>query len=479
MSYQEFVQRVRRYRPSDLIPVLAQFSAERFEQAEIPEPLVDFPWAISAIARDAVLYGNEQRDAHVDRTILKDLVSAFNITDGGRRRDGVARMLTSVAYEQFPYQESDFEELARIYALFEDPALGPTSDWTKIFGMSLAEAVRAAFVLRVWVARMGGRFDPTLGDLPSMQDVFKNVAPREQVETVAALLTTTIDEAKRASEIVPALPRHLKRYAFNPLVARPLVDLGEKGIWAPQAMFVDRALHPINLYYRAWDAWDKKFADDLGPRVEAYVGRQLRLIADEADLHSEIDYKDVADGNMKKSIDWFWVTDKAVILIECKSARLPLHARAGDASLSDLASRTLVKARDQLDTSARFIRDRTAPFDQFPADRPIIGLAVTCEPFYLANSTFDEYGANSSIPSLVISLRELEHWVCLPASDAVGKLLDVLADPERRTWLFSAALGEMIGATRNSILDEAWTHYDFIDKQFVDSFTRTSLNEET
>lgn len=434
------------------------------------QSFVVHPWTISAIARESMLYANEYRPEH-DITVndLYRLADAFAVTDVGHRGDALGLALTSIFNEQFPYQESEYEEVARTYALYGELGLGPQFDWTEVFGMPLAEAVRAAFVLHVWVFHYGGRFDPAILDLPDMQEVFEHVAPREQVEAIARQLTTTIEEAKAASSQTPILPPELQRYAFNPLAARPLVDLGDKGIWAPQAMFVYRAFHPINLYYRGWAAWGSSFAHELGLRHEVYVGRQLRLAAEPTALHDEIVYGTPE----KKSIDWFWVTDQAVVLFECKSARLALEARAGAAEkVKKVVYDILVKARIQLDKSEELIQQQTPPFDQFPNDRPIIGVVVTAEPFYLANSTMAEYGQQSRIPSITMSLRELEHWVCLPPDVAVSKLLEVLQDPDLSTWSFSQALDQALGdlpdLPRNPILDEAYKHYDFLDPQLSD-----------
>ncbi|WP_218835185.1 hypothetical protein [Rhodococcus sp. ACPA1] len=159
------------------------------------------------------------------------------------------------------------------------------------------------------------------------------------------------------------------------------------------------------------------------------------------------------------------MTPKAVILVECKSARLTLGARAGDASLPSLTKRYLTHARHQLDRTAALINARTHPFDQFPVDRPIVGIAVTSEPFYLGNSTLDEYGSASTIPSLAVSLRDLEYWVCMPAAEAVDTLLGILNDPERRTWALHQALGELRDLGHNPILDAAWREYDFVEQR--------------
>jgi hypothetical protein len=317
-------------------------------------------------------------------------------------------------------------------------------------------------VLHAWVTHNGGCFDQALLDMDHMQEVFARVVPRGDVECVASALTQTIDRARLDNAGVPALADHLRRYSYNPLHARPLIDLGSAGTWAPQTMLVSRAMHPANLYYRGHARWGRRFTRALGERTEAYVGRLLSLLAGD-NLQGEI----VWDKGQRKSVDWIWPTDRAVILFECKSARLTLGARAGDGTLPDVAQRYLVKARQQLDVSADEIGARNPSFLQFVGP-PIVGVTVTSEPFYLGNSGLVEYGTDSTIPSVALSLRDVEHWTAMRADDAVDALLDIVNDPDRKTWSFSNALAAHGAVGRNSILERAWQHYDFLDPRLED-----------
>lgn len=51
------------------------------------------------------------------------------------------------------------------------------------------------------------------------------------------------------------MPERLERYAFNRLKSTQFVNLGAKGIWAPQTMLVPRAFTGPNLYYRGLHKW--------------------------------------------------------------------------------------------------------------------------------------------------------------------------------------------------------------------------------
>ncbi len=410
------------------------------------------------MGRDSILYGNEYRSALPTDNSLTRLYNLFNQASDGSGDETVAEIMTPLAYEQFPYQESQFEEISRVGALLLDPQLGQTWPWIEVLGLDLDDAVRASMVLHVWVVKNGGRYDPSILDMPYFQEVFEKIAPREHIELTAKALTASVEQMRASNEAIPAMPISLQRYAYNPLIAHPLVDLGDQGIWAPQSMLVSRALYPANLYYRGVAAWGEPFTRSLGLSVEAYVGKQLGLIAGPS-LLSEIVYGKPE----KKSVDWIWVTDRAIVLVECKSARLSLGAQAGDGSLAALASRYLGHARAQVDATAELIRNRHERFDHIPSDRPIVGITVTSEPFYLGNSKLVEYGNSSITPSISLSLRDLEYWTSLSSGAAVDALLEVLYDQEKQTWSFSAALkDEKNDNARNPILDEAWKRFDFV-----------------
>jgi len=461
LYYSNFRQMVRRFRPSMLIPALAAHSAERYSISSVDKDYTKggSPWAVSAMARESLIYSNEFRSNEAPtRRDIDRLYNAFNETSDLRGDDGIAQIVTPIAYEQFGYQESTFEELSRTAALLNDPTLGPEIAWSDILGMPLGEAVRAAFILRFLTEKNGGRYEPAHFDEPYMTDVFEKAAPKEQLETMAKALTVTVEGARELNRNVPAVGKRLQRHAFNPLVARPLIDLGERGIWAPQPMLISASMFPNSLYYRGIQMWGSSFARTLGSINEQYVGKQLRLLAKDS-LLPEIEFK---PGHL--TVDWIWITDAAVVLVECKSARLTLGAKAGDDSLSENVTRSVGKGRAQIDTTARLIRAKHPALSHVPSDRPILGMVVTAEPFYLANSGIPEYHFQSLTPSLVVSLRELETWVCLSPTRAVDFLSEVLADPEKRTWAMSSAMSTDERVRRNPILDDAWSQYSFLSE---------------
>ncbi|MBW9121237.1 hypothetical protein JNB63_14150 [Microbacterium trichothecenolyticum] len=428
-----------------------------------------FPWAISAIAKESVLRGNEYRHAEIDNRRLSKLVHLLNSSSDVSPGQSAASLLTPIMYEQFPYQESAYEEMARTHALLVYTEPGESSiPWDEVLGVGLDEAVRASHVLHAWVVNNAGRFDPRILDMPHFQEIYHKVAPRAEIEAAAKLLTADIPslrDARREADERASLPSRLERYAYNPLKSQPLVDLGREGIWAPQTMLVSRAFLGANLYYRGLARWGKPFADELGDRTQRYVGRQLSLL-DGVVLYPEIEYS-----KSQRSVDWIWVSDAAVILVECKAARLSLDAQAGGDSLAGVMGRYLGAARDQIDRTAGLIRADHSAFDHIPKDRPIVGLVTTAEQFYLAGTPFSGFQSSGAIPAATASLRDLEFLVGLPERDAAHLVIDH-AHPNGEGGRFGGAFSDSERKRRNPILEEAWSHFDLLtdmDQETADS----------
>lgn len=370
----------------------------------------------------------------------------------------VAEILVPLAYEQFPHQKPVFAELARTAALLLDEESDREWPWHEIFGMPLTNMVRAAMIVHTWVATNGGRWDPAILDVEHMQEIFQRAAPRDEIVGAVNYLSITVDQARAHPTNAIAVPRQVERYRYNPLSSKPLVDLGAAGIWAPVVSMVIRAISVGNIYYPAISEWGSDFSNDLGRRTEKYVGRLLRLIGQDRVL-AEVSWGKPE----RRSVDFIWVADGAVILVESKSARMSLAGRTDMKEMAKTAQRYLVQGRDQIDATANMIRQQHPAFASLPNDRPVIGLVVTSEPFYLGNALIPENGRPSDTPSHVISLAELEHLVCYREDQIVPELLQLAQDPKQREWSMATTFKRLPTPPRNPILDGAYRRFDLID----------------
>jgi hypothetical protein len=470
-GYSDFVQRVRRHRPSDLLVALAATSIRLFEQEAWIADRVCLPWAIAAAAKASIVAGNEHRQAGVTERDVLEICAAYNaldtplVNEPSGVSDTVGAFLVRTSYEQFPYQLSHFEEISRLGALFENVEDVSTEILDlglieRVLGCSLDEFVVAGFVLATGAQANTGFFDP---EWPALREGPQAIDRQFSIDTVRRVFEgqflASFEQIRATAEKVEQPSVLLRHHEYNPLVGRPFVTLHDGRHIAPQPHFVFQRLSPSALYYAAVDELDAKeanqFTRDVGRVCEDYVGRQLRLIPS-ATVTSEILY----DGD-QLSVDWFVVFDELVVLVEVKSTRMSHLARMGAEKLKDDVKRRLGKAYEQVQRTDELLSGGHSAFAEIPADRPRIAIVVTLEPYWAANSPFiAEFLPEPPIPTSVASVRALERLVDVLCIAGPDPLIKVLEDPDRRTWNIENALPD-IEVPKNPILDAAWSRFPF------------------
>ena len=168
-------------------------------------------------------------------------------------------------------------------------------------------------------------------------------------------------------------------------------------------------------------------------------------------------------GKGTKSVDWVVVTPSAVVLIESKSARVPIEVRAGLDVAAQLVTERLSYAHTQLERTAAGIRSGSKYFAHIPNDRPLVGLVVTAEPLYMANDpTVRALLPTISIPTGTIALRDFEQLATWQP-DAMGKaLLAWTQHPKVSGYEIFNGLSEIGlrgGKNRNKLVDAAFLRY--------------------
>lgn len=473
ISYSTFRQAVRRYPPSRLLPFASGHAARRLDpfKGETPgEWKRGFaPWFYSALARESILYGTERRYRPVTDDDMIELRNLFMDTPVGIENSAeehvLARFVQGISYEQFPYQTNVRRELARSYLLFgadlDDggrPLFPRPEDWVPLLGGTISEALSASFVFAVGAHKNGGIVDPRWLDTIWTEDL-EAVLPRSAAAAVLDRLSATVELAKKDALTVISDPFAYPRYAYNPLVSTPILDLGPGPRFAPQPYFLQTAMTAENLYYKGIKVWDRhQFGKAVGLRVQDYVGRQLRHTGQ---LHVEPEFRWTKNrvGGIDSS-DWFVVTPSATLIIECKSARTNPEMRSGTLEGLALTASRLQKAFDQINENAAQLLAGNPQFSHLPADRPLIGLVVTAEPLYVANSAaVREMLPKPEIPIFTISLRDLEMLAVL-SPDMLGDSLCALVERGTEIYLLGLGLGDVFPkgfeVPANALLDLAF-----------------------
>jgi len=464
----EFVALVRRYRPSSLVPLLAQVAAQHMTREswlETGQTGLYAPWVLAEVARVSLAHGNEHRQVATMADLTR-CCAAFTAVGDPELASGDPEGLSSFLLrtsEQLEYQTDLFLEMSRTAALFDQtetetdrPPKVLAPGWQReLFGASLVEFVGAGQLLHFACRPNGGIFDPGWLDAPQLAEiaavmdssVLRRVWHENYLTDVAGF---------RATNGRPP-PGPWRRFDFNPLGATPVVaDLLDDGRWIiPSPGLLARRFSPLGVYYAGMRRWGTPFSDDLGPLFEAYVGRHLRLLPD-AHVIPAITY---GRGN-EQSIDWFVVLPEVVLMVEVKSVRPTDQVRRGGPQAGAELTRMLQKGFRQLRTSNELIAARHPKFAAIPQDRPRVGLVITMESFHTGNSPWqrDQYQVPLDFPALVVSAREPEGFVSVANTSPGVLLLNHLQDPNVDGWsLHSALVGHERG--RNAVLDQAWASY--------------------
>lgn len=471
-TYKEFSDFARRFNQEELLIAVAQRAASLSDDAREMPYRATPPWALAGLVKASICEGNAYRSTHVRPNDILMSCHMYNNLVAHElhepRLNSAFNIFARIAYEQFPYQEPMFQEMARPEIFFDDYSgrkdLEVISDHTltELLGAPVRTAVAVALILYASAKRNVGFFDPAWLDQPNFTKVL-DIVPRERILAVIdSVFASSIEQFKRQATEGPPLP-YLERYLFNPLTARPLLRLRDGRLLAPVLQTIGRKVSPIELYYLGIKRWGQAFARDMGKLLEDYIGRQLASLPG-VQVHPEVAYTE--HKNVIYSVDWIVIFDDLVILVEAKATRTPAAARAADVTAQATYQATLGKAFKQINRTYRALQARVPAFDHIPADRPIVGLVATLDPWYMANSMAREFLPTTEIPTMVASAREVEHLVGIGQRRSVSGVLGEVMRPdnERRTWELDTALEAFDEATdRNPLLDEAWARLPFDD----------------
>ena len=174
---------------------------------------------------------------------------------------------------------------------------------------------------------------------------------------------------------------HLRRFTYNPLRGHPLLTGFGPGYLCPMPQLAWAKATPWGVYFTGLGHHGDRFARDLGHLFEQYIGRQLRLLAG-AQVLPEITYS--SRTGSRKTVDWIVVLPEVVLLVEVKSAIPTEPVRLGTPDAAGAMLGKIGKAFTQIDVTAQLIADRDPALAAVPAGRPVLGLAVTLEPFHVA-----------------------------------------------------------------------------------------------
>ena len=472
-NWVRYIRQVAEFDRLQLLELIASVSSQQMDTSlslsEERNQVQNFtpfqPFSLAAIARDVVLNGPKRGGRRPRLEDLERLCNRYlNLYDpifSTRRTSGsFDRYTVRIAYEQFAFQLSPLSELARSWVLYSEtpemmhePRLDSAS-WAGVLGCDLDDFIRTNFIWYIKAMRNNGWVD--LEDLPTNEIIAQaGLRLDTDVKTVGEMLLTASFTELRNHPQNSKVIKGLEKYRFNPFEAKPYLRIAGNYL-APSLHLAAQRTWTRNLYYDR--VREPGFTDALGPVFETYIGRQLRLLSKEitCTIYDKVIF-DRGNGE-EESIDWFVVFQELVLLVEVKSTRLTEESRLGLDRLQPDIGRTLGIAFKQLETTAQMMREGAIEFSHLPVDRPLLGLAVTLEPYWILGDQDLLPIQPHGIVAHPVSCGELEDMVSAGlAGPITSNLMKLVSDSRVGGRRFNSALSGL-PKVDNPILDNAFVH---------------------
>lgn len=470
VSYNKLRRRVREHRTTDVLVAIARVNADlmaaEFGQAPaLPLPNVVTSFGLAGVARTALVGGQDRFGKPVTVPDLIEMCSIYgNVKDPAvSERPGATRLrslMNHMAYEQFGHQFSAMESIGRTVVLLGDHAAAmPTApsavDWEAGLGVTLEHFIRIGFAMHVAAASNGGVISREVLKLAHVAPMFTPATADLALAVVDRWFAATPEKLKATGAAEET--RGVEKWSLSPLVARPIVALPDGRYVMPWPRLVIDKVTPAGLYFVGLELFGKGFPDALGAMFERYGGTQLGLL-EHAEVHPEIVYGKPE----RKTVDHFIITPETVVLVEVKSARPIRATRLGEPTGDEDTANKLGHAYEQIERTARMIRNGHPAVASIPSDRPLLGLVVTLEPFHLVNTDlfYGDVLTKPSIPTVIASSHELEGVVAgLRGAADVGRRLLESLEADRPGGVRITDACEGLADAPNPLLGEAWERF--------------------
>lgn len=440
-SYQQFISVIRMYdREATLIGLsnlLKNWTGATHNENDRQVPFL--PWNVAGLATTMIGRGHSGgvRPTPEDLYTLTHLYS--NVAHPVDESDPLAglQLMSRFVYQQWPFIRHSGSDWARPTALFVDTSFpdgyipeAMTDGWAEeLLGADIGTFVSVGFILHAATGN-GSRYP--FDWEPEILDVLELVGGQDRFDAIVrANYVTTIDAFKAARRAAvsatastPGAQFLREPFAFNPLFSTPLIEGILPGFAiAPCRPTIALKTSVLGIIYKGLERWGVDFTHDVGKLFEAYVGRQLESNCDWLVI-PEISY---GPRQNLQSVDWFVVTERYVILVECKAALPTAAMREGSDDFLRAHVSKLDKSIRQLNRTRTLILDQTPEFATIPAELQMLGFSVTLGNFDMANEPYIRSQMTSAdFPVAVVGVDFLEWFVTLSNTEIDTILAEAL-----------------------------------------------------
>ncbi len=395
-------------------------------------------WHAAYFAMVALRRSNSHRRSSLASGQLTKLVNHYNSYDGPlpvpASDEDLLSQCMRMAYQQFPFQREWWAGMTRARFMFQECSDRKPHD--------LSGVVRAVF---------GASYDEVLGICADLYFFFLNAVktgkrpiftmrllaqrflPWVEEGTLARVvdaISQTQSEFRNICDNTAGSDPRLRKYDYNPLLARPLIQIGDIYFCPVPALLLLWTTDGINYVlsdYARTSGKDGAFFNTFGHAFEDFVEHLLRKSGREYIREVSVRRKERED-----SADFILVEGDSALIFDCKTRRTTVKHRYGMLEAIDRDYEDIVSGLEQDTRTERWIREGIEEFAQHPRLRGVSQFhygVVTLDHYYLANSSAMQrkvqQSLGRSIEYQVLSSRELE---LLASSVRVGGILAIIRD---------------------------------------------------
>lgn len=342
--------------------------------------------------------------------------------------------------------------------------------------MAIDDYVASVFLIFVGARMNRGIFDLHWLEGPHFAELGEVIDLDAVRRTFNEYLVTTPKAFKEENrKWQDPLPSPQKKYAFNPLQDKPIIEIEPGTTVAPWVQAILMKALPPSIYFMGLRAYGNAFSRDLGHIYQHYVGRQLRQIGVPSSVIPEVAYGPKT--SRRDSCDWFLDLPGVLVLIECK-ARQPIESlRVGGDDWMRSIEESIHKGINQVNRSNADIEKIAALNPEIDVEKPRVGLVITLEPFYINNNPLlQEELPAADVPVAIISVGELEMLVCADADEIARALLEAPRSAANGIMRLAPAL-DVPTKLENSLLMQTWESLPFFQR--LDSYVSETAPSAT